>query len=80
MERERPEAKAHLQWFLDKLERDFSGTPTRDPQELADLALNIARTPASQRVLRYTVGDDFELNAVRDLNQHFALKQESSSK
>ena len=73
----RPTSAQYYEDFLNKLERDFSGNPQRNPQEVADLALNIARTPSQNRFLRYTVGDESELDAVDEINRFLSDKREA---
>ncbi len=65
---ERPEGVDFHREFLERLDGNFSGNPTRNPQEVADLALRIVETPRAERVLRYPIGDEGELSSVRDLN------------
>ncbi|NRA66559.1 MAG: SDR family NAD(P)-dependent oxidoreductase [Pseudobacteriovorax sp.] len=64
--------------FLDQLERNFSGTPTRDPREVSDLAVRIANTPRDQRRLRYPVGDFSELGDVAEINDSLAGYQRNA--
>lgn len=64
---ERTWGAEHHQGFLDQLDRNFSGQPTRDPQEVANLALRIARLPRSERVLRYPIGDQ-DTAILREVN------------
>lgn len=71
----RPQGASAHKRMIDKLDSDFSGQPTRNPQEVAELALAIARMPRAERVLRYPVGDDRELAAVRSVNAFTARLQ-----
>jgi len=70
IESQRPRGYEFHRQFLEQLDRNFSGQPTRNPQEVADAALAIAQMPREERVLRYPVGDAFELDPVRELNKH----------
>ncbi|MBN8541886.1 MAG: SDR family NAD(P)-dependent oxidoreductase [Deltaproteobacteria bacterium] len=76
--RERPEGELHHRQFLAILERNFSSTPARDPAEVAELALQIARLPRSARVLRYPVGDAWERDSLERLNQTLAPFQKTA--
>ncbi len=70
--KERPAGESHYRDFLQTLDGNFSGQPPRDPQEVANLALRIAGTPRSERVLRYAVGDAWEIDPLRNRNQQIA--------
>jgi NAD(P)-dependent dehydrogenase (short-subunit alcohol dehydrogenase family) len=78
IEAQSPQGAAYHRAFLETLDRNFSGQPSRDPQEVAELALGMALTPRDQRVLRYPVGDERELGPVRTLNGQVASLQEGA--
>lgn len=78
IDQERPRSKQFHQDFLNKLNRDFSGNPTRNPREVADLALRIAQMPRSQRVLRYPIGDEWETGPLREINSFMANIQRNA--
>jgi NAD(P)-dependent dehydrogenase (short-subunit alcohol dehydrogenase family) len=75
IEKERPQGAAFHREFLEKLNRDFSGNPTRNPREVAELALRIAETPRAQRILRYPIGDEGEVAPLRQINAFTARVQ-----
>lgn len=68
IERERRWGSEHQKNFLDQLDRNFAGQPTRSPQEVADLALSIALSRREERLLRYPVGD-FDTQILREINR-----------
>jgi NAD(P)-dependent dehydrogenase (short-subunit alcohol dehydrogenase family) len=76
--RERPDGARFHRQFLETLDNNFRGQPQDDPQRLADLALEIVRTPRARRVLRYPVGWEGELKAVREHNAFTARLQETA--
>ena len=76
--RRRPEGEQHYRDFLRRLENAFSGNPTRDPQEVADLAIDIARTPSALRTLRYPVGDSSETVPVEATNEYLREQQRAA--
>lgn len=76
--RERPAGADHHRGFLNQLNNNFAGNPTRDPQEVADLALRVVQRPRADRVLRYPIGDEGELKAVRETNGFLANVQSSA--
>ena len=78
IEERSPRGAAFHRSFLETLDRNFSGQPGRDPQEVADLALRITERPREERVLRYPVGDEREMGPVRTLNSQVATLQEGA--
>jgi NAD(P)-dependent dehydrogenase (short-subunit alcohol dehydrogenase family) len=78
LERESPRGTEFYSNFLNRLDRNFAGQPTRPPQELATLALQIANLSSRERTLRYPIGDSWEIDPVRTLNRQVSAMQEAA--
>jgi len=78
IEVQRPQGTKFHEDFLNILNNDFSGIPTRNPQEIADLALKISQTPRDIRKLRYPMGDSWEVNPLKEINSQISNMQKSA--
>lgn len=75
---QKPQAGAYYREFLEELVNGFSHQPTRNPQEVADKALEIALADRNERNLRYPVGDFSELQDVQNMNEFTSHIQRSA--
>jgi NAD(P)-dependent dehydrogenase (short-subunit alcohol dehydrogenase family) len=78
IQKERYEGQKFHQRFLEQLDNDFSGNPTRNPQEVADLALKIALSTRGERQLRYPLGDAHEVGPVKEMNKFTSQLQRNA--
>lgn len=74
----RPVGTGYFKDFIEQLDRDFTGIPSRDPQEVADLALRISETNRSERVLRYPIGDVWETEPLSEINTFSSDQQRNA--